>query len=118
LSGTVAAPNEVASDGGATTVSEALAVLPVPPLVEDTVAELFFTPAVVPVTFTENTQLAPAVNVAPDKVIVLEPAVAVIVPPPQVPLTPFGVDTTRPAGNESANPTPVNDDERFGLVSV
>ena len=35
------------------------------------------------------------------------PAVAVIVPAPQVPVRPFGVEITRPAGSVSLKPTPV-----------
>ena len=31
-----------------------------------------------------------------------------IVPPPQLPVRPFGVATRRPAGNESLNATPVS----------
>ena len=43
--------------GGATTVIDALEVLPVPPSVEVTCTLLFFTFAVVPWTFTETVQL-------------------------------------------------------------
>jgi hypothetical protein len=51
------------------------------------------------VTATEIVQVAPAASVPPEKPIVDEPAVAVIVPAPQVVLV-FGVGaTTRPAGN-------------------
>ena len=39
--------------------------------------------------------------------IVLEPATAVIVPPKHPPTKPFGVATTRPAGNGSVKLTPV-----------
>jgi hypothetical protein len=45
-------------------------------------------------------------------------AVAVMGPPPHDPVTPLGVDTTRPAGSVSVNPTPVNDVPEFGLVMV
>ena len=43
----LAAPNALMMTGGATTVMEALEVLPVPPSVEVTCTLLFFTPAVV-----------------------------------------------------------------------
>jgi hypothetical protein len=44
--------------------------------------------------------------VAPNSVTEFDPATAVIVPPPQEPVTPLGVETTRPAGNGSVNATP------------
>src|SRR6266849_1330239 len=75
--------------GGATTVSEAvLLVEPVPPSVEVmALVVLFFTPAVVPVTFTENVHDDPAagdaVNVPPERLMLPLPATAVIVPLPQ-----------------------------------
>src|SRR5712692_9527933 len=61
--------------GGATTVNTAvLLVVPVPPSVEVTApVVLFFTPAVVPVTFTENVQVDPAASVAPDRLITFVP---------------------------------------------
>ena len=49
-----------------------------------------------------------AAMVPPERLIVLVPAVAVIVPAPQVPVKPFGVEITRPAGNVSLNATPVS----------
>ena len=67
--------------GGATTVVEALAVLPVPPFVEVTLpVVLFFKPALLPVTVTLNVQFAlaaiePAVNE-------ITPVVAVVVSVP------------------------------------
>src|SRR5580693_4797564 len=44
---------------------------------------------------------------APPSETLPEPAVAVIVPPPQLPVRPLGVATTRPAGSVSVNATPV-----------
>ena len=46
------------------------------------------------------------------------PTVAVIVPPPHVPDNPLGVATTKPAGNESVNATPVKDVVVLALVIV
>src|SRR5437016_4944562 len=46
--------------------------------------------------------------VAPVRLILPEPAVAVIVPPPQEPVSPFGVETTIPDGKLSVNATPVS----------
>ena len=43
-------------------------------------------------------------------------AAAVIVPPPHVPDNPLGVATTKPAGNESVNATPVKDVLALGFV--
>jgi hypothetical protein len=46
----------------------------------------------------------------------LDPEVAVIVPPPQVPARPLGVDTLRPEGSVSVKPMPLNDAPPFGFV--
>jgi hypothetical protein len=77
-------------------------------LVEVTVTLLFLSPDVVPVTFTENVHEPLVARVAPARLTVPEPAVAVIVPPPQVPLNPFGVATTNPVGRLSVKATPVS----------
>ena len=99
----------LAIEGGATTLIEAEAVPPVPPSVEVTLpVVLFCVPAAIPVTFTANVQEELAAIVPPLRLITLVPAVAVIVPAPHVPVRPFGVETTRPAGRVSLNPTPVS----------
>src|SRR5277367_4034681 len=104
---------------GAKTVMEAAAVVPAPPSTEFTApVTLFCTPPAIPVTFTEKLQGALAANVAPVKVATFDPATAVIVPPPHVPVSPFGVDTARPAGSASLKPTPVSDVAVFGLLRV
>ncbi len=98
----------LAMDGGATTLMLAEAVPPVPPSVEVTLpVVLFLVPAVVPVTFTLNVQVPPAAIVPPERLIAPEPATAVTVPAPQVPVRPFGVETTRPVGKVSLKATPV-----------
>jgi hypothetical protein len=75
------AENDFMIVGGATTVIEAMALVPVPPLAELTLPVLlFFTPAVVPVTVTLNVQGAPNATVAPLSTIRLLP-VTVSVPP-------------------------------------
>jgi hypothetical protein len=79
---------------------------------------LVCTPIAVPVTFTENVHEEPAARVAPDRLMLFEPAVAVIVPPPQDPFRPFGVDTIRPDGNVSVNASPVSVVVVLGFVSV
>src|SRR5262249_9831050 len=68
---------------------------------------LFCKPAAVPVTFTEKVQELLAGIVPPDKLLTLVPCVAVIVPAPQVPLSPLGVEITRPAGSVSLKATPL-----------
>lgn len=96
----------LAITGGATTNNIALPLLPVPPSFEVTAdVVLFFTPAVVPVTFTDNVHEELAAIVPPDKLIA--PAAAAAVPPQEL-VKPLGEETTRPAGKVSVNPTPVN----------
>src|SRR5581483_4444062 len=75
-------------------------------------------PAAVPVTFTPNVHESVAGSVAPDKLIVLVPAVAMMIPPPQLPVETAGVDTTSPAGNASLNATPPRGTVLFGFVKV
>ena len=103
----------------ALTVSVALAVLPVPPLVEVTAeVVLVLSPGLVPVTLIENVQDAAAARVAPVRLTLLPPAATVMVPPPHEPVRPLGVATTSPAGNVSENATPVSAVEALGLVIV
>ena len=110
--------NTLAIDGGATTLIEAEAVPPVPPSVDVTLpVVLFCVPAAIPVTFTEKVQEPLAAIVPPLRLITFVPAVAVIVPAPHVPVRPFGVETTRPAGSVSLKATPVSA-VVFGLVMV
>jgi hypothetical protein len=103
LSGTVAAPKALVSDGGTTTVRFAVDVLPVPRF-EFTVTLLVFAPAVVPVICTLTAHEVLAAMFPPDNETELEFAVAVAVPP-QV-FDRVGVDaTTMPAGSVSVNAT-------------
>jgi hypothetical protein len=60
------------------------------------------------VTFTLNVQDADAPIVALERLTVAVPAVAVMVPPPQEPVSPFGVATVMPLGSVSVTPTPVS----------
>jgi len=72
LSAIVAGLNTLAIDGGATTVTLAEAVPPVPPSVEVTLpVVLFCKPAAMPVTFTENTHELFAARLAPVRLITL-----------------------------------------------
>ena len=104
----VAGVNALEIEGGATMLTEADAVPPTPPCADVTFpVVLFCVPATVPVTFTLKVQEALAAIVAPDKLTMFVPCVAVIPPPPQLPVRPFGVATTKPAGKVSAKPTPL-----------
>ena len=105
-------------DGGARTPMLAEAVPPAPASLEATgPLTLFFTPRLVPVTFTVTVQFAPPASVIPDALMLLEPAVAVRVPT-QVPSRPLGVATSRPDGRLSVKPMPVTGVIGLGLVSV
>jgi hypothetical protein len=101
--------NTLAIDGGATTLMLAVAVPPVPPSVDVTFpVVLVCSPAAVPVTFTEKVQDVLAASVAPERLMTFVPAVAVIVPPPQEPVRPFGVEMIRPAGSVSLKAMPLS----------
>jgi hypothetical protein len=109
FNGIAAAPNALAIDGGATTLMLADAVPPVPPSVDVTFpVVLFCVPAAVPVTFTAKVHDVLDARLAPVRLITFVACVAVMVPPPQLPVKPFGVATTRPAGSVSLKPTPVS----------
>src|SRR5437879_261539 len=69
------------------------------------------------VTFAVTVQLAEAASVAPERLIVPDPATAVAVPP-QVEVKPLGVAITIPAGSVSVKATPVNAANEFGLLTV
>ena len=100
----------------------AVAALPLPPSVDVTFeVELALVPAVVPVTLTEKVHEVLAARVAVvgvPRLIAEEPAVAVMVPPPQVPLNPLGVATTSPNGRVSVKLIPLSAVARLGLVTV
>jgi hypothetical protein len=107
---TDAAPKFFDIVGLSRTVNVAEAVFPLPASTEVTAeVVLFLVPVVVAVTSTEKVQLELAPRVAPLNDTEVDPAVAVIVPPPQLPLSPLGVNTSRPAGKLSVNPTPVSE---------
>jgi hypothetical protein len=101
------------------TVSEAIAVEPVPPSI-DVIAPvvLILLPAPVAVTLIENVHPALCASAAPDRLMTMVFGVAVIVPPPQLPLKPFGVAIARPDGNVSLKPMPVNAVDVLGLLIV
>ena len=100
--------NALAIEGGPSTwIVAVLLGSPVPPSVELTgPVVLFWMPAAVPVTFTLKLQEPLAAIVPPDKVMVFVFCVAVMVPLPQEPVRPFGVEIINPAGNVSVNETP------------
>lgn len=74
---------------------------------EEMLTEFIFAPETGPVTSTVNVQVAEAARVAPERVMEVDAAVAVMVPPPHVPLRPFGVATAKPPGRLSVIVTPV-----------
>ena len=104
----LAAPKDFCSAGGATTVILALAVLPVPAFPDVTATLLLLAPAAAPVTFTTMVQDPETGSVAPEREMEELPADAVIVPPPQLPVSPLGDATCNPAGRLSVNATPVS----------
>jgi len=64
---------------------------------------------------TAKVQEALAAKVAADRLTLLEPATAVIVPPPQLPVRPLGDDTLSPDGNASVKPMPLRDVAALGF---
>jgi hypothetical protein len=92
------------------------AVAPLPASVEVTALVVFFcVPEVVPVTFTAKVHEVLAVRVAAERLTLFEPADAVIVPPPQLPVKPLGVLTTWPEGKVSVKPMPLSEFAVFGF---
>ena len=88
----------------------AVAAAPLLPWLVATVDVVFtHVPAAVPVTFTENTQDVIGPSDAPERLIVLDPGFAVIIPEGQEPVMPLsGLDTTSPAGRVSVNEMPLS----------
>src|SRR5260221_7621254 len=117
LSGIEVGLKALAIEGGARTTMLAEATPPVPASIEVTAPVLLnFAPAVVPVTLTEKVQPAAgaAARVAPLRLMLPEPATAVIVPPPQAPDRPWGLATARPAARLSVKPAPPKEARGFG----
>jgi len=108
LSGSVVAPKALVMLGGVPTDKLAVAVFPVPPLVEDTGPDMLVKePAVAPSTFATTVHELFTAMPPPTKLMLVPPAVAKAVPP-QVFARPFGVATTKPVGSVSANATPAS----------
>jgi hypothetical protein len=105
-------------EGGARTVSVSLAVLPVPPLVDETLPDvLLLVPLVVAVTSTVTVHEPLAAMEPPLREIEVSPATGLKVPPQE--FVAFGVAATSvPAGNESVKATPVRVVPAFGFVIV
>jgi hypothetical protein len=72
-------------------------------------------PEAIPVTFTVKEHEAFAERVAPERLTLLDPAAAVMVPPPQLPVKPLGVATACPDGKASLKPMPLRDTLVFGF---
>src|ERR1700722_13437232 len=102
-----------------TTVICADVVSPFPASVEVTaLVTLFCVPRLLPVTFNAKLHDAPALSPAPARLTLVAPAVAVIVPPPQVPVRPLGVETRSPLGRVSVNPIPLREMLLLGFDKV
>ncbi len=98
------------------TVMLAEAVLPLPPSVEVTALVVSFcVPVAVAETFIAKLQEALAARVAAERLTLPDPAAAVMAPPPQLPVSPSGVATAKPAGRLSVKPIPVRDEPALGL---
>src|SRR6185312_13997419 len=105
FSGMLAAPNALAIDGGAATVKLAVAVLPVPPLVEVTFpVVLVYCPETAPVTVTLNWHWLFTGMLAPVNAIPVG-AVVVSVPPQTLE---EALATVSPVGSVSVKATPVS----------
>lgn len=103
----------------AVTARVAEALPPAPPSFDVTAwVVLVKVPVLLVVTFTLKMQAADAARVAPDRETVPLPATAVMVPPPQEPVSPLGVAIVRPAGKASVNAMPVSEVDEFGLAIV
>ena len=101
----LAAPKALVIVGGVATVKLAVAVLPVPPLVEVTFPVVLVNcPAAAPVTVTENWQVPPAAIVAP--VSEMPVGFVVVSVPPQT--VAVALATVSPVGSVSVNATPVS----------
>lgn len=94
--------------GVSLTVKAAVAVFPVPPLVDETAPDVLVKepPAVVSVMFTTTVQELLTAMLPPVSEMLVPPGAAEAVPP-QLFVSPFGVATSNPAGRESLNATPV-----------
>ena len=96
----------------------AVAAAPAPASLDVTVDVVFVArPPAKPMTFTLKVQLAPAARVAPVNATLLDPPAAAIVPPPQVPVRPFGVAIFKLEGSVSVKAKPVSD-IAFGFERV
>jgi len=101
--------------GAATTTSDAVAVFPVPPVVDDTAPDVFtLVPAEVPTTSTRTAHEPDAAIEPPDNDTDPLPATAVTNPPQEF-VTPFGDATSNPAGRLSEKATPDNAVVAFGF---
>jgi hypothetical protein len=95
----------------------AVAVVPLPASDEVTaLVVLFCVPEAVPVTFNMKSHEALAARVALDRLTLFDPAAAVIVPPPQLPVKPLGVATTCPVGSVSVKPMLLREVVPLGFV--
>src|SRR4051794_4633181 len=93
---------------GGPTLMLALAGPPLPASTEViALVVLVYLPPVPPCTFTVMVQLEPDASIAPETVMVEEPATAVTLAPVQVLAGALGVETIMPPGRTSVKPIPV-----------
>jgi hypothetical protein len=111
LTGILGAPKLFVNVGGPMTASVAVLLgAPVPLWVDEIAPVVFgFAPGVVPVTFTANPHDVFTASATPDRLMVPVPDAAVGTTPHVLFANPFGVATTRPAGNASVKVTPVSE---------
>jgi len=105
----VPTPNDFVMTGGATTVTVAvLLVVPGPLSFEEMLPVVFgWAPALIPVTLTTIAHEPTDASDPPVRLRLPVPAVAVTVPP-QLPLSPLGVEICKPAGKVSLKAMPVS----------
>ena len=96
------------------TIKLAEAVFPVPASFDVTaLVVLFRVPEAAEATLTVNEHEAFAARLAPERLTLPDPAVALIVPTPQLPVRSLGFATVCPAGRVSVKPIPLR--ERLAL---
>ena len=101
---------------GPTTVMLAEADAPFPPSVEVTaLVVVFCTPVLVAVTFAVKLHEALSARVVPARLTLPDAATAVIVPPPQLPVKPLGVEMASPAGSVPVKPIPLRERAVLGF---
>ena len=118
LIGIAAAPKALVMFSAMAMLILALAGSPLPASLEVTALVVLVTePAAVLVTLTLKVHDVLGFRIAADRPMLVPPAVALILPPPQEPVRPLpGLETFSPAGNESVKPTPLSEMELAFMI--